>query len=201
MVQAAAEVQMKRGAKALALIVAIAAGSSGTSRMTQPQFYGDSPWWGCCGATPWLQGRGGVMGPDGGLMSARAARAGMARNEAAMAGRVPAAYAGFYNPLPKTAATIARGAKVYARNCVSCHGNTGLGDGPGGLALSPRPANLAWLSRMPIIRWDPFMYWTVAEGGAAFHTAMPAFRDRLSREDRWAAIAYIQARLPRSKAR
>jgi hypothetical protein len=50
---------------------------------------------------------------------------------------------------------------------------------------------------MPIIRWDPFMYWTVAEGGAAFDTAMPAFRGKLSRDDRWAAIAYIQARLPR----
>ena len=141
------------------------------------------------------------MGQEGAMVSEHAARAGMARNEAAMAGKVPAGYAGVRNPLPKTAATIERGARVYARHCASCHGATGLGDGPDGLALSPRPASLAWLSRMPIIRWDPFMYWTVAEGGAAFDTAMPAFRRKLSRDDRWAAIAYIQARLPRTGRR
>jgi len=36
------------------------------------------------------------------------------------------------------------------------------------------------------------MAWTVAEGGAA----MPSFKQSLSETDRWAVIAYIQARLP-----
>ena len=40
------------------------------------------------------------------------------------------------------------------------------------------------------------LYWTVAEGGAQFGTAMPAFKDVLSSDDIWAAAAYIQARLP-----
>jgi mono/diheme cytochrome c family protein len=40
------------------------------------------------------------------------------------------------------------------------------------------------------------MYWTVAEGGAQFGTAMPAFKDGLSKDEIWAVIAYIQARLP-----
>ncbi len=193
---------MKRVAKTLAVVGAmVAAGSAWAAGPVQSQAGGASPWAQCCGAQPWHQGHGGMMGQTGPMVSERAARAGMQRNEAAMAGRVPTAYAGFRNPLPKSAATIARGARVYAQHCASCHGVTGLGDGPDGLALSPRPASLAWLSRMPIIRWDPFMYWTVAEGGAAFDTAMPAFRGKLSRDDRWAAIAYIQARLPQSVKR
>ena len=193
---------MIRMAKALTFVAAIAAaGAVWAGGSVQPQAYAPSPWWQCCGAKPWHQGQGGMMGQDGPMVSERAARAGMARNEAAMAGKVPDAYAGDHNPLPKTAVTIERGARVYARHCASCHGVTGLGDGPDGLALSPRPASLAWLSRMPIIRWDPFMSWTVAEGGVAFGTAMPAFKGRLSRNDRWAAIAYIQARLPRTTHR
>ena len=65
-----------------------------------------------------------------------------------------------------------------------------------GRDLSPPPGNLAWLSQMPMAQWDPFMYWTVAEGGAEFGSAMPAFKDTLFRDDIWAVIAYIQARLP-----
>jgi len=40
------------------------------------------------------------------------------------------------------------------------------------------------------------MYWTIAEGGAQFGTAMPAFKNALSSDDIWAVTAYIQARLP-----
>ena len=89
---------------------------------------------------------------------------------------------------------------MYAANCASCHGVTGQGDGPAGRGLTPPPADLAWLSRMPMSNWDPFMYWTVAEGGATVGTAMPAFKARLSKDDIWAAIAYIQARLPPTPA-
>jgi mono/diheme cytochrome c family protein len=117
-----------------------------------------------------------------------------------MMGGVPAPYAGRANPLPRTAATVERGARVYAANCASCHGETGLGDGPAGRQLSPPPANLAWLSRMPMSRWDAFMFWTVSEGGAPLGTAMPSFKASLPESDRWAVIAYIQASLPPATA-
>ena len=45
------------------------------------------------------------------------------------------------------------------------------------------------------------MYWTVAEGGAQFGSAMPAFKGTLSKGDIWAVIAYIQARLPQTAAK
>ena len=124
----------------------------------------------------------------------------MARNHAAMMGGVPAPYTNLTNPLPRTAATVGRGAKLYAENCASCHGPAGYGDGPAASNLNPRPANLAWLSRMPMSRWDPFMFWTVSEGGAPVGSAMPSFRNSLSVADRWAVIGYVQAHLPQSTA-
>jgi mono/diheme cytochrome c family protein len=90
--------------------------------------------------------------------------------------------------------TISQGADVYARNCAACHGSTGHGDGEAGRGLSPPPADLAGHTPMP--RSDALMYWTIAEGGAPFGTAMPSFKETLSKDDIWAVIAYLQARLP-----
>ena len=131
-----------------------------------------------------------MMGP--GMMGS------MPRHHAAMMGGVPDPYRDLSNPLPRTKATIDQGTKVYAANCGSCHGPTGQGDGKAGQGLSPPPGNLAWLSQMPLSRRDSFMYWTVAEGGSAFGTAMPAFKATLSESDIWSVIAYIQARLPQA---
>lgn len=193
----------------LALGVATVGGAAADA---QPQAQTPQAWPGCCGATPWPQGpgmmggHGGMMGGHGSGMMGRGMGGGMmgpgsVRDHAAMMGGVPAPYAGRSNPLPRTSATVERGAEVYAANCASCHGPTGFGDGPAGLTLSPRPANLAWLSRMPMSNWDPFMFWTVSEGGSQFGSAMPSFKDSLSDQDRWAVIAYVQAHLPRVKAR
>ena len=121
----------------------------------------------------------------------------MPRHHVAMAWGVPAPYAPMSDPLEQTGATIRRGAKVYVANCVSCHGPSGQGDGKAGRNLSPPPGNLVWLSQMPTARLDAFMYWTVAEGGTAFATAMPAFKETLPTDDIWAVIAYVEARLPK----
>lgn len=123
----------------------------------------------------------------------------MPRHHVAMMWGIPEPYASMSNPLPRTEATLTRGASVYAENCQACHGSKGYGDGEAGRGLSPPPGNLAWLSDMPVGRWDPFIYWTVAEGGAEFGTAMPAFKDTLSKDEIWAVSTYIQAHLPKPK--
>lgn len=149
---------------------------------------GDGRPWG-----QWRQGPGWGGGP--GMMG----HGGMGyspRRPFAMRGGIPEAYRTAANPLPQNAATIERGAKVYADNCASCHGPRGGGDGPAAKDLNPPPANLAWLAETPIGRWDPYFFWTISEGGAQFNTAMPAFKDSLSKDDIWAAVAYIQAQLP-----
>lgn len=156
-----------------------------------------NPWSQCCGMGQWPMGPDdmgpGMMGRGMGGMAGS-----MPRHHQAMRSGVPAPYDSFANPLPRTRQTLERGAAVYTENCASCHGPTGQGDGVAGRELSPLPGNLAWLSRMPMVRWDPFMYWAIAEGGAEFGTAMPAFKETLSNADIWAVIAYIQARLPQA---
>lgn len=154
----------------------------GGSAVSQPMM-GASPWSQWRGMGPWRMGPGMMMGHA-------------PRHRLVMESGIPDSYRSMSNPLPKRAETVERGAAVYLQNCASCHGATGRGDGPQGRQLSPRPANLAWLSRMPMVEWDPFMVWTVSEGGAPLGTAMPAFKDVLSKDDIWAVIAYIQAQLP-----
>ena len=123
----------------------------------------------------------------------------MVRHHAAMMQGIPEPYRSMTNPLPRTVETLAHGAKVYAANCAVCHGARGLGEGPAGANLNPPPGDLAWLASRPIGQWDPFIYWTVAEGGAQFGSAMPAYKDSLSADEIWAVAAYIQARFPKEQ--
>jgi len=64
----------------------------------------------------------------------------------------------------------AGGLKLYARNCASCHGKAGEGDGPGAKGLHPAPRNLAdheyKNERLEAVLWN----------GVA-GTSMPAWRD------------------------
>jgi mono/diheme cytochrome c family protein len=43
---------------------------------------------------------------------------------------------------------------------------------------------------------DEYLLWTVSEGGKAFETAMPAFKDSLSEDQIWSIIAYMRAGFP-----
>jgi hypothetical protein len=122
--------------------------------VAQPMM-GQSPWNQWNGMGPWHMGPGIMMGAA-------------PRHQLAMMSGIPEPYRSMSNPLPRSADTVEFGALVYHQNCASCHGATGRGDGPAVRELSPRPANLAWLSRMPMVEWDPFMYRTIAEGRRAY---------------------------------
>jgi mono/diheme cytochrome c family protein len=190
-----------------AVLAAVFSGVAATASVVAQQQSTPVPWSRCCGFSAWpamgpgMMGRG-MMG--GGMMRGGMVGGGsgsMPRMHFAMMSGVPAPYNSMSNPLPRTRETVERGAAVYEQNCASCHGATGLGDGPVGRTLSPPPANLVFLAQMPMVQWDPFMYWTVAEGGAQFGSAMPAFKDALSKNDIWAVTAYVQARLPQTTAK
>jgi mono/diheme cytochrome c family protein len=110
---------------------------------------------------------------------------------------VPAPYAGKRDPASNTPAKLERGRAVFDRNCAACHGWSGQGSGPDAFAQVPAPADLEWLARTPRRPAEPYMYWTVAEGGQAFESEMPGFKGKLSKTDIWAVIAYVRAGLPR----
>jgi mono/diheme cytochrome c family protein len=88
---------------------------------------------------------------------------------------------------------------LYAEHCAGCHDPAGMGHGEAGLALYPSPALLAQLVRMPGGA-DEYLLWAIAEGGGAFASQMPAFADRLSREQIWQIIAYMRAGFPSAAA-
>ena len=108
---------------------------------------------------------------------------GSGRRHEFMMGRIPEPYASMTNPLPDTAGVIARGRSVFEEGCASCHGREGLGNGEAGRELSLPPANLAMLTRMPMMRSDRYLFWAISEGGVPFGTQMPAFKDTLSADE------------------
>lgn len=99
------------------------------------------------------------------------------------------AEAGPVNPIPPNAASLSAGQALYERNCLSCHGPTGLGDGPVGLTLNPRPADLTQHT-IPGVHPDSQLYEWISEGFPG--SVMPAFRDALTEEERWHLVNYIR---------
>lgn len=119
------------------------------------------------------------MGPGSGMM---------ARHHAT----IPTEYAGLKNPIEADEVSLQRGAELYATHCVNCHGDGGMGDGPAGQALDPRPAPIAHTSRM---LGDDYMFWRVSEGGLhePFTSAMPRWQDVMDDAARWDVINYVRA--------
>lgn len=122
--------------------------------------------------------------------------ANMARKQHVIMHGIPSPYSGMRDPLADTGTKLWRGRAVFDRHCASCHGWSGEGDGPEAFALVPAPADLEWLARTPKSRAQAYVYWSIAEGGRAFDSEMPAFKQTLSKKDIWAVTAYLRAGMP-----
>lgn len=107
-----------------------------------------------------------------------------------MLGDMADQYADLSNPLPASVVNISNGENLYQKQCLTCHGKAGDGDGLAGKQLVPRPANLAFTRRLPIAS-DAFFFWAISEGGKPFNSAMPAFGKRLSDKEIWQITHYI----------
>jgi mono/diheme cytochrome c family protein len=114
------------------------------------------------------------------------------RHFAYMHDGLPAAYRGKTDPLAPDAAVLARGRRLYAANCALCHGAGGRGDGAAGANLNPSPPDLTWTMRMPMAQ-DDFLYWTIAEGGAQFGSAMPAYKSALKPDEIWSIVSALHS--------
>ena len=86
-------------------------------------------------------------------------------------------------------ASIARGKKVYAANCASCHGPRGKGDGPAGQALKPKPADLATMAPQ---HPPGDLAWKIETGRGA----MPAWKASLKQNEIWDVVNFLQAMAP-----
>ena len=91
------------------------------------------------------------------------------------------------NPVPATPESIERGKYFYEINCLVCHGQTGMGDGPVGQKfVDPTPVDLndAYTQDQA----DGQIFFTLTRG----RVAMPFYRDALSPKERWDVINYLR---------
>ena len=91
------------------------------------------------------------------------------------------------NPFPLSEESVQIGLVTYATNCATCHGDTGKGDGPAGLALNPPPADLA--VHVPT-HTDNELYSFIADGIEG--TTMVAQLGNLTRDEIWHLVNYIR---------
>ncbi|WP_223465231.1 cytochrome c/FTR1 family iron permease [Pseudomonas sp. GL-RE-26] len=82
----------------------------------------------------------------------------------------------------------ARGAPLYAQHCSVCHGDTGAGDGPAGVGMTPPPSNLSDTTRLD--RLSLYAIYSILGLGVE-GTDMPAFADQLDDRQRWDLATYI----------
>jgi mono/diheme cytochrome c family protein len=97
------------------------------------------------------------------------------------------------NPVPPTAAALARGRHVYETFCIVCHGVQGAGDGPVIAKKFPPPPSYtsARLLTMP----DGQIFHVITRGTEV----MPSYGGQIAPGDRWNVIHYVrqlQARAP-----
>ncbi|MGF6091439.1 FTR1 family protein [Pseudomonas sp. 18173] len=122
----------------------------------------------------------------GSSISARQDGADVARQARQLGAKLAVAYE--VSQAPVITPDPARGAPLYAQQCSVCHGDTGAGDGPAGVGMTPPPSNLrdsARLDRLSLYA----IYSTLGLGVEG--TDMPAFADQLDDRQRWDLATYI----------
>ena len=88
---------------------------------------------------------------------------------------------------PQQVPDLARGARLYAENCASCHGATGLADTPAARQLDPRP--IAFADRDRARHRSLFgLYQVITQGLEG--TPMASW-SQLPTQDRWALAFYV----------
>jgi mono/diheme cytochrome c family protein len=100
---------------------------------------------------------------------------------------VPDKYLKMPNPVKSDAESVANGKELWAKNCQSCHGKSGKGDGPKAAQLKTTPEDLskAEIQKQP----DGAFFYKTSEG----REDMPSFKKKIpDQEDIWALVNYLR---------
>jgi mono/diheme cytochrome c family protein len=100
---------------------------------------------------------------------------------------VPEEYRALPNPVPPSPEAAANGRVIYERQCRSCHGDTGKGDGKMSSYIKPAPKDLS----MPELQdkmTDGEVFYKITYG----RSPMPQFKQKLSDQERWHLVHYIR---------
>ena len=93
------------------------------------------------------------------------------------------------SPFPDSPEMLEKGKAIYEGKgtCFNCHGNSGRGDGPGGLSLNPSPRNFGhhgmWRHRT-----EGEIFWVIKNGSPG--TGMIPFGGMLTDEEIWTVMQY-----------
>jgi mono/diheme cytochrome c family protein len=93
------------------------------------------------------------------------------------------------NPVKADATSIGAGKQVYEKNCASCHGKTGKGDGMMGEELNPKPADLTdadWKHGST----DGEIFTVIKDGVKG--TGMKGFNSKLTTHEIWDVVNYVR---------
>jgi high-affinity iron transporter len=94
------------------------------------------------------------------------------------------------NPVAADATSIATGQTIFAKQCSSCHGDKGTGDGMMGEDLDPKPANLTdaeWKHGSS----DGEIFTVLRDGVKG--TGMKSFSKKLTVHQIWDVINYVRS--------
>jgi cbb3-type cytochrome oxidase cytochrome c subunit len=102
--------------------------------------------------------------------------------------QVPKGWLEVPSPYPATEVSLARGATIYQRFCLGCHGPVGDGQGPAAAFIYPPPLNFTTLKRHADASGG-MLYYQIMNGITG--TAMPYFKRELESEKIWDVGNYI----------
>ena len=99
---------------------------------------------------------------------------------------VPANYKNMKNPQANNDESVKMGRMLYTKNCASCHGKTGLGDGPKARGLETHPGDMSGDSYQSQTDGEHFYKTKFGRG------EMPKYENKIPDEDIWNIVNYMR---------
>jgi mono/diheme cytochrome c family protein len=99
---------------------------------------------------------------------------------------VPDNFKSMKNPVAQSDASAKAGLALFTKNCASCHGKTGLGDGVKARTLKDFPGNFTKADFQSLADGDIFYRTKTGRG------EMPKYDGKLSDDDIWNVVNYIR---------
>jgi mono/diheme cytochrome c family protein len=109
-------------------------------------------------------------------------------------GKTPEPGDNLKNPFTDKNNSAVNGKEIFIQNCASCHGTKGLGNGPAGASVTPKPDNLT--SDEIHKQSDGALFLGISNGA---HGVMIPWKFVLSEDQRWHLVDYIRELRDKSK--
>ncbi|MBX9851338.1 MAG: c-type cytochrome [Cytophagaceae bacterium] len=90
------------------------------------------------------------------------------------------------NPLASNEQSIAAGRTLFMKDCATCHGKKGKGDGPSAAALGVDFTDFASASFQG--QSDGALFWKISEG----RKPMPSFKKQYQEQQIWQVVNFIR---------